>query len=102
MCCFGVGSKAGQWQKGFNDSRAQDHQSHECAHMYILYIYTALRETMPIITLHLTCVHPLPCRIQCYSTAMDLYNLCAINKVANWNGYSRYIPTRYIAESILV
>ncbi len=39
MCCFGVSSKAGQWQKGFNDSRAH-HQSHESAHMYILYIYT--------------------------------------------------------------
>ncbi len=26
-------------------------------------------------------MHPLPCRMQCYSTAMDLYKLCAINKV---------------------
>ncbi len=53
---------------------------HTCTYCIYIHTHTALGETMPIITLHLTCVYPLPCWMQCFSTAMDLYKLCAINK----------------------
>lgn len=74
--CVALESVAKQ-DNGKRDSMIGSSITRMCSHVHA---HTALWETMPIITLHLTCVFSLLCRIQCYATTMALYKLCAISK----------------------